>query len=207
MPTLPFIPFENMVEVAIKQVMDSQEVINTLCFQYSGELGPTELLNLATALDGVIQSSYATRHSPIITYTGLYLRDFTTSTSPVLDYFAVPVTGTAGGATMPNNAAWCIKFLSGLAGRSTRGRNYVAGLSADLMDDRNHVKATWAANMVAFYEALQSAAGDVGGIFCIASRYIDNVRRDVGQTYTVTSIGYTDLVVDSQRDRLPGRGA
>jgi hypothetical protein len=117
------------------------------------------------------------------------------------------VAGTDGGTANANNVAWTIKFLTGNIGRSFRGRNQIGGYTHNQMDDANHVKLSYALSMIDVYNAIKTAIETAGGAMCVLSRRADNAQRPVGIGTLVTSIAFTDLISDSQRTRLPARGA
>jgi len=117
---------------------------------------------------------------------------------------------------VPGNVTLAIKNGSGFTGRSQRGRTYWVGLSEGIVNG-NTVDSTWQGQVLQNMGELRTAIINLGYEFVVVSRHTgrtcDVVKckkiptpRSVGVTTPIT--GFTaDLVVDSQRRRLPGRGA
>lgn len=120
-----------------------------------------------------------------------------------------PIAGAIAGVTaLPFNVSFSIKRLTANLGRSGRGRWYWAGMDEADLSGPNTVDSTRASNMVG---ALLAFQGDVeGGTYPvemgIVSYYHDKVLRGAGLFQRIESWGLFDLIVDSMRKRLPGRG-
>lgn len=115
-------------------------------------------------------------------------------------------TGAGGVATnlLPNNVAWVVKRLSGLTGRSARGRVYVPGIpSSYLSSNENFLSQTPADDILAAFNEFQSYLDGTGWTEVIVSRYTGGSKRLIGVTFPVENWAYTDFRVDSRRDRLP----
>jgi len=103
---------------------------------------------------------------------------------------------------LPGSVAACISFRTGGRGRSTRGRNYVPGLSEDVVNG-NDLDLTTLNNMVAAYELFMG-----GGTFPIAwtwgvlSRFFNLSPRVTGLFQPIIDVLSTTLTVESQRGRL-----
>jgi hypothetical protein len=59
---------------------------------------------------------------------------------------------------------------------------------------------------VAAYSNVDDVIADFDGTWCVVSRHLDGLPRDIGITRKITTVILTDLTIDSQRRRLPGRG-
>lgn len=108
------------------------------------------------------------------------------------------------GATLPNNVAFVAKRLSGLTGRSARGRVYLGGMRSGNLTaaDQNQFGA---ATIITFLNALGTLATYLTGedwIEVIVSRFTSGLKRAFGVTHAVTEWSYTDAQVDTQRGRL-----
>lgn len=102
---------------------------------------------------------------------------------------------------MPNNVSFAIKFGTGLAGRSYRGRFYHIGFSEAMVAD--NVIITGNANQIR--DAFPTLAGDLGAVgleHVVVSKQLNGVPRTVGVATKITTYSYTDLRVDTQRKRL-----
>lgn len=115
-------------------------------------------------------------------------------------------TGAIATAALPNNVAFCLKFLSGHVGRSYRGRIYIGGIPGSVVV-ANAVNGTWATNTAAALVTVNTDTAAVDYTQVIVSRYADGVLLTPPETRVVETITWTDLNTDSQRKRLNGRGA
>lgn len=123
----------------------------------------------------------------------------------------VPCIGTCSGngtngPALPNNVTVAVKWLTGLSGRSFRGRTYHIGLTENQVTDNELVPifdATLSDAYLALLDAI--AAADPTWEMVVASFVADGVPRVTGVTTPILD-SQIDPVVDSQRRRLPGRG-
>jgi len=112
---------------------------------------------------------------------------------------AVPVYGTKAGDPLPANVASVVTWLTGLAGRRARGRTFMFGwtdsdfIGSTLISAGLVALSNWASTCISYAGAVGVAVD-----FSVLSLK-DMVLRPVN--------GYRiDVVADSQRRRLPGRG-
>lgn len=118
--------------------------------------------------------------------------------------------GQAGGSLVvsdPNNVTLAISFRSGMTGRSFRGRNYLPGIPGSAISD-NRVSSILANLFAGAYEILMGEdAIATGFTWGVISRRTGGALRAAGIVTPITQVVIVDTVVDSQRRRLPGRGA
>lgn len=203
---MAFIPVPDTIAVEFRMLWDTQKVENTAWFfnGFGQDAGTLEtLLNELTAW-------WVDEYAPLIvndvTLTGVYGRIMDTPTSPAL--LNIDGLGTAGGidgSANPNNVSFAIQFGTGIPGRSFRGRNYIVGIDENAVT-ANAIAAATANAFVAAYTALGAAAAVAGQQWVVASRFTAGAPRTTGITTPVETASYVDLIVDSQRRRLPGRG-
>lgn len=118
-----------------------------------------------------------------------------------------PLDGNIATSCLPGNVAWAVKLLTGLTGRSYRGRSFFIGLAESSVSG-NYIGQTTADAIVdAWVELKDVILPNLSAELVVVSRYTGGEPRVAGVATPVTTISYTDLVVDSQRRRLPGRGA
>lgn len=126
----------------------------------------------------------------------------------VVPFTATPGTDSAGGSQLPASASLAIKKFTGTLGRSGRGRWYwPIGSSGFLVNGNTVLSAAavnWAAALASFQAAVE--ASYTGSQMGIVSYYSAKVLRSAGLFSQITAWGASDLNVDSQRRRLPGRG-
>jgi len=124
-------------------------------------------------------------------------------------YAVIPATDPTGGVvtgnSLPANAAFVVTKRTGRAGRSYRGRTYIAGLSESLTDG-NFVAGVFTSAQVAALGAardLPGVAPDRSWLMAIASFMENKVPRAVAVMTPVLVVEARDNRVDTQRRRLP----
>lgn len=145
-----------------------------------------------------------------VIYNGVSIEDQRSLPYAGLIFPQTPTAGTisTGTTAMPNDNCLAIKRSTGVPGRSGRGRWYQPVWGQNQLSAQNTVTSTLGNAIVAALTAFQAAVE--GGTFpCemgIVSKQTGGMPRTAGLFQQITAWGYTDLVVDSQRRRLPGRG-
>lgn len=102
---------------------------------------------------------------------------------------------------LPGNVTFAVKFGTGHVGRSYRGRMYWCGLMEASVNG-NIVDASLADAIVAACETIPTYLASDNLEHVVVSTIENGAPRAVGLANLVTSYGYTDLIVDSQRGRL-----
>lgn len=206
---MPFIPAERVAEVEIRFSLDGQHCENTLYFERSATIDSDGLQALATAIETWWAAEIAPSLSANVHLVAVVATDLTSDSGPQYELTpSSPVSGGNSSPQLPNNVAWCIKFLTGFRGRSFRGRNYISGLTTGHRDTNNTITVDVANTFKTSYESLLMGGGLLpeDWLWVVLSRYHANAPRVAGVWETVISVSYTDLILDSQRKRLPGRG-
>lgn len=207
------VPVANTAEAEVRMLLDAQHVENTLYFEYGAPPDASQLLSLGNGLISWWTTNMAPLTPASTVLSEVVCTDLTTPTGPQAT--AVPLAstpGTMGTTVLPSNDSFTISFRTALRGRSYRGRNYIVGLGASQVAGNNMVLG-YADAFVTAYEALFALATAEGCTWVVVSRYsgVDPVTkkpipRAAGVVTPITTVLYVDLVVDSQRRRLPGRG-
>lgn len=203
---MPFQPVPNTAIFEFRHIWDSQKVENTL---YGRFTVPWTAADLVVACDELRQYWVANMlplMSSAVTLNSVYGRSLETVTAPLHeDFTSAGTPGSVAAPALPNSNSWCITLRTGLSGRSGRGRNYILGLAEDRVT-ANVVSQAHADAWAAAYAGLTAVWANIGATWVIVSRRTGGAARPSGVTYPVTSSGYIDRIVDSQRRRLPGRG-
>lgn len=192
----------NTAQIELRYSATGTPWVNTVYAQYPLGYTATELDTLADAVEAWAENGVITQLSSEATYDGVTVRglnaeyDLIASRSPVS-----PVPGLAAGGSSPLNVAWVVKFLSGLTGRSTRGRNYIAGIPESIAG-RTTVSVGWCDAIVTEYNQLKAAIFAAGWTMVIVSRYTALAKRPEGVTFPVVTVTYTDTRIDTRRSRL-----
>lgn len=103
---------------------------------------------------------------------------------------------------LPNNVTIALKKSTGRAGRSYRGRTYAWPMLGNDLESGipNEITATFATLLFSTYNALKTSLALVGYQLGVASNVLATITSPI-------DFILVDKTIDSQRRRLPGRGA
>lgn len=202
---MAFQPAPGIWEVDVNMLVDGQICQNTLYFD-RGEGPPVEAgaQTLAEAIEVWWGDFYAPLVSSLVRLRDVEVKSLDAQNGPGA-LVNSSLDGDGASPLMPNNVTWVVKFVTGNTGRSQRGRNYVVGLMEGSVLN-NQINEALADQFVAAYEALFAIAAGLSLDWCILSRRSNNAPRAEGVGFHINAVTYTDLTIDSQRRRLPGRG-
>lgn len=203
---MAFIPVPNVIMGELFMTLDSQRIENTLYFETPS--APT-VSNLAT-VNSIVANLWILGLAPLLSQdiTGVATKatDLTSAISPASEVtFGSPVSGSVGQESMPGNVALCVSFRTLFRGRSARGRNYVAGIPTTALT-LNTFSSVFTDAVIEAYQDMSAAADSEGLNWCVVSRYTGGAPRTEGVAFTINTVRVVDLIADSQRRRLPGRG-
>lgn len=204
---MPYVPAPNVVQAELRYLYSIQKLENVIYFVGSAGITTTLMTTLGNNLINWWNVNFKPLVSTQLSLSEVYLTDLTTQTSPTVSVVTgLPSAGVDGGEPMPFNVAYCISFRTAGRGRSARGRNYVTGMTENDVSG-NSIVGSFRDAAVAAYNLLVGAGTFTAGLqWCVVSRIHDNAPRAVALVQPITSVVTIDLVVDSQRRRLPGRG-
>jgi len=205
---MPFVPAPDVCLAELVMQLDGQVVENTLYFEASAGLDVGLMATLGAALVTWWTDFIAPGVSDDLLLTGVNLTDLSTATSPGVFVPVVPaVPGEGTSPAEPNNVALCVSFRTAFRGRSARGRNYVVGLQQSQVTN-SHVNAGVGDFFITAYQQLQGAGDFVAGLeWGVLSRFSGGDPRTSGLFRPIIAVTVVDNTLDSQRRRLPGRGA
>lgn len=204
---MAFIPFDNVAKLEAIFTLDGQRIQNV--HHYWFEAGPTEtdLQDLAAFYKTWFDTSLAPHLPTVISLVLIKVTDLSVEDGTSIEYATgLPITGDANSPALPNNCTMTIKWTTGRSGRSYRGRTYFPVLREDIVD-ANMVSAVYAAQILTVMTDLVVVDLPVNDcVMVVASRVNNGTPRVTGLATPVTNLSI-DRVIDSQRRRLPGRGA
>jgi hypothetical protein len=122
------------------------------------------------------------------------------------DAGGLPVSGTGASPQLPNNVTCVVRWATGLRGRSHRGRTYHLGLMESQVQGNTLLPSVVSDLTIEYLKLKEFQVIGAPATLAVASRIADGVERTQGVITPVTSV-FIDAIVDSQRRRLPGRGA
>jgi len=190
-------------EVLVTFDYEGRGSLFTLYGKYTGAYDLTALQDLADAVDGAVGAGIAALMTAAQDYTGTTVRGLEFENDQVAVSIAGVVSGSVSAAALPPNVTLAIRRVSGLTGRSARGRIYIPFLNQNFMQtDRNFVTQAAADAWVALLDDIDTAMIGAGWTPVIVSRYTNGAPRVFGATFNIAGWNYNDLNVDSQRRRL-----
>lgn len=203
---MAFQPAPNIVGVNVRGEYFGEQVENCLYFQTPA----TPTLAVVTEIAEQVNGWWVTEVLPFLAPEWVmnvtYARSLETEAAP--EYIDATNQGDTSAQTspgLPGNVCFTVKFLTGLTGRSYRGRNYISGLPENTVTG-NAIVGSSANQLRDGYAALLTIQEDFDWVWVVLSRQQDGVILPNALGANVISVSYTDLFVDSQRRRLAGRG-
>jgi hypothetical protein len=206
---MPFIPALGVIKVEIQFTKSGQQCENVFYVDSTTMQASDALEDIADLVDAWVHSDYLPILPNEVTFVGTKCTDMTTSTSPAFFKAATgAITGT-GGAGMPNNVTIAVHKTSAGRGRSASGRVYPIGVPTQHQSGVNNIAQVAATEFCVAFRALRDDvnASTLGGMFLtLVSFFTANAPRATGVMFHIVDFVCRDLVLDSQRRRLPGRG-
>jgi hypothetical protein len=204
---MAFVPVPDVALAELIYIWEDQIVENTLYFAKDGGWGGSDLSVLADQLLDWWNSNAKSFTNVNAALQEIKITDLSSDTAPTFSLTAgLPIAGDATGDPLPNNCSLTISFRTAGRGRSSRGRNYIVGLSESATSG-NVVDPTVIADIKNAYEVINSTVQDLlPAHHVVVSRVHNKVPRTEGLAQEITSYQVVDPFVDSQRRRLPGRG-
>jgi hypothetical protein len=204
----PFIPVPDAASVELIYVMNGETCENVF---YVKKGSPYSLADLQ-ALRGTVNTWDAATWAPLrgayASLVRIRTRARDTASSPAEDFaLPTPRAGGQGGVTLPNNATFSIKLVTGLAGRSFRGRLFMVGLTSNYYGaDSDHMSILAGSNVLAALNNLLTVLAGAGHTLGVVSYRSNKVFRTVGLFTPALNWTIADYNFDSMRRRLAGRG-
>lgn len=193
-------------EIDIIYTLNQTTVQNVFYASLAGGYVLADLVSLAAAIDLEVHNSWK-GNQPV---EAVYVRTEVRGLAVENDLLAIDNTNTGVGLIAteptPNNVTFAVKKLSGLTGRSARGRTYWIGIPRNQLKstNENEVSATYAANVVVSVDAIRTAI--IGAALwspVLVSRFAGGVARSEGKTFPWVDTVNINERVDTQRGRLP----
>ncbi len=191
-------------ELIVQYVCNNVQMVNTFYASKSGGYNSSDLSDACEVMFDLWEGEMLPQFPVAYILTSVAARGLEDENDIEALYNPTDVGGSVGSNPTPNNVAFVVSRRSGLTGRSARGRVYLGPLpQANLQTDENFYSATQAALMVDGLNTIKVNLAVIGLTEVIVSRYSDGVKRATGVTFAVSEYAFTDLRVDSRRDRLP----
>lgn len=205
---MPFIPVPNGVQAEMRYTQDGQKVENVFWFIRDDAVDPeTSAQDIATFLLDWWNNSIKTLQASAVSLREIYVTDQSAANGFAYTLTAgLPAAGANVNEPLPNGVTACVSLRTALRGRSYRGRSYFIGLTENNVLG-NTLGAQFVTALLAAYDSLVTDSTLNGYPLAVCSRFSGGNPRPSGILTQVRDALLIDSVVDSQRRRLPGRGA
>jgi len=182
-------------------------VVNVLYFRRSGSWGLQELQEAAEELSTIWVSAVMPSLSVETSLRRIQSRGERVQDDVSFEYvLSTPVAGGRSGQAVPFQCAFCVTHLTGLAGRSNRGRTYFGYLAE--ADNNNGLLDVGIANALRnALSSIRTVMDNLGWTHVVVSRVRNKTRLPVAATTPVIGYKYTDLIIDTQRRRRLNLGS
>lgn len=190
-------------EVVMNFSTSGKAMANVCNFHNAGTYAPSDLQDLADAVDTIIDSDYLPLISSGTLYNSVDVRGLQDENDYVRSSAVNAGPGTASGSALNSNASLCVTLRSAFTGRSARGRFFAMPTVVGNTSAADTYSSGYGDGVVDFLELLQTTALPLGWTFVVLSRFNSGVKRASAVPFAITDIGYRNLKADSQRNRLP----
>lgn len=204
---MAFTPVPNTCEIVPQFLWDGQRCANVHHVEFDAPPTVGDMTVLGQNYIGWWQTFIQTAFAPTtLSLTSVIVRDLTSANAPAVEVPAdPPIVGTIANS-LPNNVTLAVKWITALRGRSFRGRTFHVGLAEGHIIN-NVLTGAFVNSLQNAYDELAAALTDTltGAAMVVVSKIGNGVPRNPGITTEIVA-AVLDVVVDSQRRRLPGRG-
>jgi hypothetical protein len=201
------VPVDKVAEVHVRGSVGGQFTENTLYYEFASAITQALLDALVEAVTDVVISEWLPLLSGDWVGREVFARDLTSGSglqSTFTDLFGE--VGTASGGGLPGNVTLAIARKTALAGRSFAGRIFWQALATSQQSAVNTISSVAAAAIRDAVLAVDAAAVGLDWQPVVVSLFSGGAPRVAGVTTPITAWALTNLVIDSRRRRLPGRG-
>jgi len=204
--------FQSVPDVARVAVVHSNgalpdQIVNVFYFRRSGQWGLPDIEQLADAFRTLWVQNIMNQLSTQTLLRRIEVRGERAQVDVSYQLPVVPaVGGTRGGDPLPPQIALCVTHLTGLTGRSRRGRTYF-GMFSEQNASNGFLDQTLVNGLVSGLGTIRTNLADQGWIHVVVSRVENRQRLPVAATYNVIGYRAYDGVFDTQRRRAIGRGS
>lgn len=203
---MPSLIAENVVQVVAEYRSGGELVANVYHVHKGTAWSAPEILTLLGAFSSWETNDASPLRSSQVSLIRLVGTDLTSLTSDRVDQqLSAPISGGDLAAVLPNNVTFAVKANIGERGKGRNGRTFWIGLSEAM------VVGSFVDDAVAgqIQSALNTLITDIsaalpGASLGIIHTRVNNVPISPATFSSVDSFTYTNLEVDSQKDRLPG---
>jgi len=203
---MSFIPFNNTVQLESVYRWEGQIVENV--FNYQTNTVPTagNMDALAAVWRGLWELYIRPLQSSAVQLQSIKVTSLHAQNGPAIEYTTgLPLSGQGTSAAVPNNVAVVVKWITANRGRSYRGRTYHLGIPQGSVTG-SVLTTGYRTSLVQAYSNFVLLGTTPTWTLSVASRYSNGQPRTNGVITPINALSINPTV-DSQRRRLPERGA
>jgi len=206
-PPRPYIPATGVARVDMTYLVLGETAMNVIHFFMLGGWNTDQLNELAAAVKVAHTDNLKPHQSESASLERINCTDLTTQTGPSIEYTTgLPVIGSIGNAVANTMQTVATKFGTAGRGRSKRGRAYWVGVPDNAVV-LNKITSTYAGQISnAWNDFFNDVSVAIDGAFGVVVSYCQNKVWLENADITVITHFSTEVYVDSQRRRGPGRG-
>jgi len=206
---MAFQPVPDVARVAVVHSNGSlpDQIVNVFYFRRSGQWGLPDIEQLADTFRALWVQNILPQISSQTRLRRVEVRGERAQVDVSYQLPVVPsVAGGRGGDPLPPQVAFCVTHLTGLTGRSRRGRTYFGMFSEENVSN-GFLQQQLVDGLVNGLNAIRTNLSSGGWVHVVVSRVENKQRLPVANTYEVIGYRAFDGVVDTQRRRAIGRGS
>jgi hypothetical protein len=199
---MAFVPAANTMRVVLEYTLEGELVVNVYYVNKSTPIVSIDLTQIAEIFADWWDTDLGDIISTSMSLDRIVVTDLTSATGLQTIYTTgLPLAGNLAESPQPNNIAVVCSRTTGYAGRSTRGRSYIAGVG-DSQVVANEINGTLQAALLASQLNLSGLIAAGGYNWVVASFVHNGAPRTTAQLLGISAFA-VDSRVDTQRKRLP----
>lgn len=203
---MAFQPVPDTVEIQARYTLGGESLMNTYHAEKPGGYSQADIDALANVIDSIAVPTLLADQSVHINYVETYVRGLAALND--IDSLNSANAGLGGQAVQSLTAttAFCVQKLTGMTGRSARGRVYVAGVPVSYLETGGpNVGLITTSAAAALKDGVdyfrQTIAALSTWVPVIVSRRSGGAQRATGVTFEWITTSYVDRVLDQRRSR------
>lgn len=200
-----FQPAVDVAEIGVIYTYNGVGVQNVFYGHAPGGYVLLDLQQLAGAVDGAVGGGWLAQQPSEAVYLRTEVRGLTVENDLAATDLTLAGPGTDTNPPLPNNVTFAIKKLSGLTGRSARGRSYWIGIptNSTIPTDENQLATAYVASIVANIDLVRTSIQALPNWDAVLlSRFTGGVKRASGKTFPWIGSVAVNERIDTQRDRM-----
>lgn len=202
---MPYQRVPNTAEIDVIYALNGVTVQNVFYGEFAAGYSLSDLQTLADQIDLQVSVSWLPDQPPEAVYVRTEVRGLNAEFDFVVSANANAGPGIQATPTLPNNVTFSVKKISGLTGRSARGRSYWIGVPRGQLNtsDENRLISTYVTSIVADIDFIRTKIDVLAGWAAVlVSRFSNGAQRTEGITFPWVGSVAVDDRIDTQRTRM-----